>query len=459
MRVIICGAGKVGSAIAEYLVSEKHDVVMIDTSAELIGTIGDTLDVQAFVGNAAEPSMLHLAGATDADMIIAATESDEVNMLSCQVASTLFAVPLKLARIRNSDYLQPRWEKLFNPGHVPVDALISTENAIARTITRRVHASNAFDIIPLADDKVRVIGIKISESCPLITTPIRQITALFPDLQCVILSIVRNEQIIIPKSRDYLCLDDRIYFCVASEHVNRAMTIFGYQGKKTTQRVLVIGASELGVLLVEQLMQAGDNINITVIEKDRERAYKVAEMIPNVSVLAGDVMDNSLLDELDIDTFDTSVAVTKDDELNTLATLMLKKMGVKRGIAIVDKYGYSSLVSNLGVDVVISPRVITVSSIIQHIRQGRIYSAHSLFEGRAELFEISALSTSSVVGKKIRNLGLPKGVIFGGIIRDDQLVMPYPDTVIYEDERIIVFAEQQDVRAVEKLFSVTMDYF
>ena len=459
MRVIICGAGTVGSAIAEYLVGEKHDVVMIDKSAEIISNIGDILDVQAFVGNAAEPSVLDLAGAVNADMIIASTESDEVNMLSCQVASTLFNVPLKLARIRNSDYLSPRWEKLFGRDSVPVDALVSTENAVARTIARRVYASHAFDIIPLAQDRVRVVGIRITANCPIIKTPLRQVTALFPDVRCVVISIARNEQIFTPESYDYLLEGDRIYFSVATDHLERAMTIFGYQGDKKAQNILIIGAGKLGILLVEELKSAEDEINITIVEKDRDRAYKSAEALPHASVLAGDVMDSNLLEELDIDKFDISIAVTKDDELNTLATLMLKKKGVKRGIAVIDKFGYSGLVSNLGVDVVISPRVITVSSIIQHIRQGRIHSAYSLFEGRAELFEISALSTSSVVGKKIRDLGLPKGVIIGGVIRDDTLMMPYPDTVIYEDERVIVFAQQESVRAAEKLFSVTMDYF
>ncbi len=459
MRVIICGAGKVGIAIAEYLVAEKHDVVMIDKSPDIIARVGDTLDVQAFVGNAAEPSMLEIAGAQDADMLIAATESDEVNMVSCQVASALFHVPVKLAKIRNTDYLLPRWEQLFGRDNIPVDALISTEDSIARTITRRVNASNAFDVIPLAGDKMRAIGIRIPKTCSLLRTPLRQLTTLFPDLQCSIVCIVRNEQFIIPKSRDYLLAGDQIYFCAATEDVDRAIKIFGFQDNEETQRVLVIGASHLGVALVEELMQTGGNISVTLIEKDRERAYRVAEILPKVSVLAGDVMDNALLDEVDVETFDTSVAITKDDELNTLATLMLKKMGIKRGIAIVDKSGYTNLVANLGVDVVISPRLITVSSIIQHIRRGRIHSAYALFDGRAELFEISALSTSSVVGKTIGSLSLPKGVIIGGIIRDNKIIMPRPDVTIYEDERVIVFARQEAVRAVEKLFSVTLEYF
>ncbi len=459
MRVIVCGAGRVGNAIAEYLVAEKHDVVMIDNSPETVARIGDTLDVQAFVGNSAEPSMLELAGAADADMLIASTESDEVNMTSCQVANALFKVPLKLARIRNSDYLLPRWEKLFNRENIPIDALVSTEDAIARTITRRVNAFNAFDVIPLANDSMRAIGIKVPDNCPLLRTPLRQLTTLFPDLQCTILCIVRNEQFIVPKSRDYLLAGDQVYLCAATSHIERAITIFGFTDSGQTQRVLIIGASHLGMALLEQLLKTSDNISITVIEKDRDRAYRVAETMPKVSVLAGDVMDNALLEEVDVETFDTSVAITKDDELNTLATLMLKKMGIKRGIAIVDKSGYSSLVSNLGVDVVISPRLITVSSIIQHIRRGRIHSAYALFDGRAELFEISALSTSSVVGKTIGSLNLPKGVIFGGIIRDNKVIMPHPDVTIYEDERVIVFARQEAVRAVEKLFSVTLEYF
>ena len=459
MRVIICGAGKVGFAIAEYLVAEKHDVVMIDEAQDVIARVGDILDVQAFVGKASSPSMLNIAGAQDADMLIACTASDEVNMISCQIGSALFNIPLKLARIRNSDYLENRWEKLFNRENIPVDALISTEDAIARTISRRVHASNAFDVIPLAHDKMRAIGIKIPEECALVRTPLRQLTTLFPDLQCTIMCIVRNEQFIIPTSRDYLLAGDQIYFCAATEHVERAIKIFGFEGKEATQRVLVIGANYLGVSLVEELRKTSKNISITLIEKDRDLAYKVAQNLSTVAVLSGDVMDNVLLDEIDVETFDTSVALTKDDELNTLATLMLKKRGVNRGIAIVDKSGYSSLVSNLGVDVVISPRLITVSSIIQHIRRGRIHSAYALFDGRAELFEISALSTSSVVGKTIGSLSLPKGVIIGGIIRDQEIIMPYPDVTIYEDERIIVFARQAAVRAVEKLFSVTLEYF
>lgn len=456
MKVIICGAGQVGFHIAAYLASEQHEVTVIDQSPELIAKVNESIDVQAFVGNASQPDVLENADAADSDMIIAVTYGDEVNMVACQVAHSLFNVPTKIARIRQQSFLEPVWADLFSRDHMPIDVIISPEIEVAQAISRRLAVPGAFDMIPLADDKVRVIGVRCSEDCPIVHTPLRQLTELFPDLNIVIVGIVHEENAFVPRSTDQMLPGDEVYFAADSAHVPRALAAFG-QEESAAQRLVVLGGGNIGLNLAK-LITATTDISVRVIERDPARARKLASTMPDIMVTCGDGLDAEILEEINIQSADTVVAVTDDDETNILASLLAKRYGVERTIALANKTTYSSLVTTLGIDVLVNPRAITVSTILQHVRRGRIRAVHSLRDGFGEIIEAEAMETSPLVGAQIKEANLPSGVIIGAIVRNGEVVIPRGDTDVRARDRVILLATADTVKKVEKLFAVRLNF-
>jgi trk system potassium uptake protein len=458
MKVIVCGAGQVGFNIAHYLASENNDVTVIDQRPELIRKVSDTLDVQAVLGYASHPPVLEQAGAGDADMIIAVTAADEVNMVACQVAHSLFNVPTKIARVRNQSYLQPIWANLFSRDHLPIDVIISPEIEVARAITRRLQVPGAIDVIPLANDKVRLIGVRCDEQCPLINTPLRQLTVLFPDLNIVIIGIVRGGKAIVPAAEDQMLDGDEVYFVVDTQHVDRAMSAFGRDDQEA-RRIIVFGGGNIGLFLAQQLEAEHPGGSVKVIEANKDRAEYVAKTLHRTVVLNGDVLDPEILHEASVAAAETVVAVTNDDETNILAALLAKRYGCRRAMTLINKTSYNALVSPLGIDVVISPRAITVSNILQHVRRGRIHAVHSLHEGFGELIEADALETSSLVGRPLRDVKLPNGVLLGAVVHEGRVISPRGSTVVQAGDRVILFATTDAVKKVEKMFSVRLEYF
>ncbi|HSV29190.1 MAG TPA: Trk system potassium transporter TrkA [Candidatus Omnitrophota bacterium] len=458
MKVIVCGAGQVGFNIAHYLAGENNDVTVIDQRPELIRKISDTLDVQAILGYASHPSVLEQAGAGDADMIIAVTHADEVNMVACQVAHSLFNVPTKIARVRSQSYLQPMWATLFSRDHLPIDVIISPEIEVARAITRRLQVPGALDVIPLANDKVRLIGVRCTEMCPLINTPLRQLTVLFPDLNVVIIGIVRNGKALVPTAEDQMLEGDEVYFVVDTSQVERALAAFGSE-EQESRRIVIFGGGNIGLFLAQQIEAEHPGASVKVIETNKERAEYVAKTLHRTVVLHGDVLDPEILHEASVAAAETVVAVTNDDETNILAGLLAKRYGARRAMTLINKTTYNALMGPLGVDVVISPRAITVSNILQHVRRGRIHAVHSLHEGFGELIEADALETSSLVGKPLRDVKLPNGVLLGAVVRDGQVISPRGNTVVQAGDRVVLFAAADAVKKVEKMFSVRLEYF
>jgi trk system potassium uptake protein TrkA len=458
MKVIVCGAGQVGFNIAHYLAGESNDVTVIDQRPDLIRKITDTLDVQAILGHASHPSVLEQAGAGDADMIIAVTHADEVNMVACQVAHSLFNVPTKIARIRSQTYLQPMWAALFNREHLPIDVIISPEIEVARAITRRLGVPGAIDVIPMAGDKVRLIGVRCDQQTPLINTPLRQLTVLFPDLNIVIIGIVRDGRPIVPTAEDQMLDGDEVYFVVDTQHVPRALDAFGREGQEA-RKIVIFGGGNVGLFLAQQIEEEHPAASVKVIEADKERAEYVAKSLHRAVVLHGDVLDPEILTEAGVAHAEAVVSVTNDDETNILASLLAKRYGARRSMSLINKTTYSALMGPLGIDVVVSPRAITVSNILQHVRRGRIHAVHSLHEGFGELIEADALETSSLVGKPLREVKLPNGVLLGAVVRNGAVISPRGTTVIQAGDRVVLFAASEAVKKVEKMFSVRLEYF
>ncbi|ARJ65536.1 Trk system potassium transport protein TrkA [Magnetospirillum sp. ME-1] len=458
MKVIVCGAGQVGFNIAHYLAGENNDVTIIDQRPDLIRKVSDTLDVQVVLGFASHPAVLEQAGAGDADMIIAVTAADEVNMVACQVAHSLFNVPTKIARVRSQSYLAPIWANLFSREHLPIDVIISPEIEVARAITKRLQVPGAIDVIPLVGDKVRLIGVRCTGNCPLINTPLRQLTVLFPDLAIVIIGIVRDGKAIVPTSEDQMLEGDEVYFVVDTEHVDRALTAFGREDQEA-RRIVIFGGGNIGLFLAQQLEAARPNTSIKIIESNKERAEFAAKAVGHTVVIHGDALDPEILEEASVGAAEAVVAVTNDDETNILSGLLAKRYGCRRTMALINKTTYNSLVAPLGIDVAINPRAITVSNILQHVRRGRIHAVHSLHEGFGELIEADALETSSLVGKPLRDVKLPAGVLLGAVVHDGKVVSPRGSTVIHPGDRVILFATADAVKKVEKMFSVRLEYF
>ncbi len=458
MKFIICGAGQVGTSIARHLAAEENDVVVIDQSPELIGKIGDSLDVQGIVGFASHPEVLERAGAADADMLIAVTKDDEINMVACQVAHSLFNVPTKIARVRHQSYLDPAWGNLFSRDHMAIDVIISPEIEIARAIARRLQAPGSFEMIPLIDGKVRVIGVRCGADCPLINTPLRQLTGLFPDLNIAILVILRQGQPLFVSGESQMLAGDDVYFAVDSEHVSRVMAAFGHE-EPEARRVVIVGAGNIGIFLAQSIEASQPGANVKVVESNRLAAERASQALSRTTVLVGDVLDSNILAEANVHNAETIVLVTNDDEVNVLAALLAKRQGCRRAVALINNPVFGPLITNLGIDVAVSPRAITVSTILQHVRRGRIRSVHSLGEGVGEVIEGDALETSPLVGNPLKDIDLPIGVVIGALVRGEDVIIPRGETVIKTGDRIVLFAGAEAVKKIEKMFSVRLEYF
>ncbi len=458
MKVIICGAGQVGFNIARYLSSEGADITLIDQSEALVTKIADSLDVQGMVGFASHPDILERAGAPDADMVIAVTYADEVNMVACQICHSLFDVTTKIARVRHQSYLNPLWSDLFSRDHMPIDVIISPEIEVARAVSRRLEVPGAFDVIPLADGKVSLIGVHCTSETPILDTPLRQLTGLFPDLHILVIGLQRDGRAVVVTPEDVMLDGDDVYFVAETAHLTRAMVAFGHE-EKEARRVIIVGGGNIGLSLAEIVEEKYPHVALKLIEINKERAEYVAQQLKRTVVIHGDALDQEILEEANVKATETVIAVSNDDEVNILTSLLAKRFGTQRAVTLVNSTTYSPLIGTLGIDTVVSPREITVSTILQHVRQGRIRSVHSLSEGFGEIIEAEALETSSLVGVPLREADLPEGVLVGAIVRGDEVIIPRGDTVIKPKDQVVIFAAASAVKSVEKLFAVRLEFF
>jgi len=458
MRVVICGAGQVGYGIAEQLAAEQNDVSVIDMSPQLIQALRDTLDVRGFVGHGAHPDVLTQAGIEQADMIIAVTLYDEVNMIACQVAHSLFNVPTKIARIRAQDYLKPHWSDLFSSNHLPIDVIISPEVEVGEMILRRLQLPGAVDTVYFANGDVVVVGIECHEECPVVDTPLSQLTELFPDLRAVVVGILRDGSLFVPRSADSMLVGDLVYVVSHKDQVRRTLSIFGHD-EQEAHRVVIAGGGNIGLFVAATLEARGSRAKVKIVESTRDRAVVIAEQLKRTVVLHGNALDQDILREADVHEADTLVAVTNDDEVNILACVMAKRLGCRRTMALINNRSYPTFTRALGIDATVNPRTVTVSRILQHVRRGRIRGVHTIENGLAEVIEAEALETSPLVGKPLRELDLADGIRIGAIYREGKVIVPDGASQIAAKDRVIIFAMAERVRQVEQMFRVSLDFF
>ncbi|MDP2520180.1 Trk system potassium transporter TrkA [Shimia thalassica] len=458
MKVIICGAGQVGWQIARHLSGEKNDVTVVDSNPELVSRATDTLDVQGIAGFASYPDILDKAGARDADMIIAATYSDEVNMVTCQVAHSVFAIPRKIARLRSQSYLDAIYSDLYRRDHMPIDVVISPEREVAEAALKRLSAPAAFDTETFLDGRVQMLGLTLDEECPVVNTPLRQLTDLFSTLKAVVVGVRREGTLFAPEPNDQLFVGDEIYVFTFTEDANRTMEVFGKDQKKQ-ERVILIGGGNVGLMVAQQLEKRADRIRVKVIENSRSVAEVAAEALERTIVLHGDGLDSAILSEAGIDRADAVLAVTDDDKVNMLASVRAKSRGCPMAIALINDPTLVPLMNPLSIDAYINPRATTVSSILRHIRHGRVRDVYSIGDAEAEIIEAEVLSTSPIAGQQVRDVDFPEGVLIGAILKGKEVIKPKGGTRIEEGDVIALFSLASDVPEVERLLQVSIDFF
>jgi trk/ktr system potassium uptake protein len=458
MKVIICGAGQVGWQIARHLSGERNDVTVVDNNAELVRRATDTLDVQGIAGHASYPDILERAGARDADMIIAATYSDEVNMVTCQVAHSVFSIPRKIARLRGQSYLTAIYSDLYRRDHMPIDVVISPEREVAEAALRRLAAPAAFDTELFLEGQVQLLGIQLDADCPVLNTPLRQLTDLFSTLRAIVVGVRRKEKLFAPEPGDQLFADDQVYVVTHVDDMARTFEIFG-KVLHRQERVIIIGGGNVGLAVALALEGRTERLRAKVIEKNRASAERAADALERTIVLNGDGLSMELLAEAGIDRADAVLAVTDDDKTNLLASVRAKQAGCPMAIALVNDPTLLPLMEPLNIDAYINPRATTVSSILRHIRHGRVRGVYSIGDAEAEVIEAQILSTSPLAGRQIRDIDFPEGVLVGAVMKDGKVMRPTGGMRIDEGDVIVVFALAADVPEVERLFQVSIDFF
>ena len=460
MKALVCGAGSVGRQIARRLAQERADVTVVDRNPELIRRIADELDVTGVDGLASHPAVLERAGAQDADIIIAATRSDEVNMMACQVAYSIFQIPQKIARIRSLGYLDERWRtKMFQSRHMPVDEVIYPERDVAESISHWIAMPTTTEAVPFLDGQVRLVGLRLGEDCPVLDTPLRQLTELFENLRAIVLAVRRGDDLLVPGGLDVLQSGDEVRFVAPRTEVDRALGLFGFAAERV-RRLLVLGGGSVGATcatIAEDKLQVP---NIRLIERDTERAEELAGERTRTTVIRGDALDPLVLADGRAHECDAVVAATDDHRVNVLASGLAKEMGCKRVLALMRGDRFRNIADRVGVDATVDPEVATVSAILRHIRRGPLRAIHAVQGGGGDVIEARVLPTSGIVGKRVRESGLPSAARIGAVLAaNGMLKQTGGDLVFEENDRVVLFADSRETRRVEGLFQVGLGFF
>jgi trk system potassium uptake protein TrkA len=450
MKVIICGAGQVGSSIARHLAMEGADVTVIDISAQNARRIDESFDVLGMVGHASYPEVLERAGARDADMLIAVTRSDEVNMVACQVAYSIFKIPRRIARLRHQGYLAPIWKGLYADDQLPINVIITPELEVANGIVRRLKTPGAFDTVMLGDGRIQLLGIHCTSStCALRNREIGGLLAMEPNIAVV--ALVRDGEAFLPAKTERLRLGDSVYVIIRPEDADRVMQLFGHE-EKAAHRIVIIGAGNVGLSLAKRLADSVPALSMKLIENSEHRAEQVSrELGSNAVVIHGDALDKEILTEANISGCQTVVAVTDDDETNIFASVLAKREGCARAITLVNKSVYEGILPGLGIDAVVSPNNITISGILRHVRPRSVSALYTLRENFGEVIEATAQPQARITREPLGEIEIPDGMLIGAIVRQNQVIMPSDDLAIEAGDHVIAMVTYEALQEAEHL--------
>ena len=461
MNIIICGAGRVGFTISKLLSEQGHSITVIDQSSEDIQKINDSLDVKAIVGKATYPSILEKANASETDMIIAVTRNDEINMLICQIAFSIFNIQKKIARIRSQDYLNPKFSRVYNKENLPIDVIISPEIEIAKSIQRKLEAPGALDSVPFADSKIRLLEILIKDNCKLIDIKLNELTKKFPNLEANIIAIIRGDKFFIPKKTDTVKSDDKIYVIINSSQMAETLEAFGHT-EKISKKILIIGGGNIGFNLAKNIEETLDSVRVKIVEKDKDRAEYLANELNDTIIINGNGLDEEVLTEANLDESETVLALTNDDEDNLMVSVLVekftkdqKKIEDKRTMALINKPNYSLLQSSLKIDDLIDPRMNTVSSILKHVHKGTIENAYTISNGEYEVIEAEIIETSELINKELKNSNLPDEIRIGAVLRDKKVIIPRSNFVFQKDDQVVFLVKKDFISVIENIFRLS----
>ncbi len=457
MKIIILGAGQVGISTAEILAKEDNDITLIDNVASQMEGLQDRLDIRTIVGSASHPSVLEQAGGPDADLILAVTDQDEVNMAACQVAYTLFRTPKKIARIRSVEYLTHT--EIFSDDSIPVDVIISPEQLVTQHVLHLIEYPGALQVVDFAGGKIKLVGLKAYHGGPLVGRELRTIREDLPTVEARVAAIYRHDRPIIPEGDTIIEPNDEVFIVAAAPHIPIVMSEF-CAVEAPGQNIMLVGAGKIGLQLARTLEQ--NNYQVKLVEHGAERARQVAEQLDATIVLRGDAADEDLMLQENIDAMDVFCSLTNDDEANILSAMLAKRLGAHRAMALINRSAYVDLIESSVLDVAISPSLITVGSLLTHVRRGDTIAVHSLRRGAAEAIETIAhgdATSSSVVGRRIEEISLPSGTRVGALLRNQEVIIPHHDTVIEAEDHVILFViDKKHIRDVERLFQVKVTF-
>ncbi len=457
MKIIILGADQVGSTLAETLANEKNDITVVDTDTNKLRELKDRIDIGTITGQASHPDVLERAGGDDADMIIAVTGSDEINMVACRVAYSLFQTPKKICRIRSTSYLVS--QKLFGKHGIAVDVVISPELIMSDYISRLIDLPGALQVLDFADGKVQLVAVKAFYGGPLVGQEIRLLRQHMPNIETRVAAIFRKDRPIIPEGSTVIEAEDEVFFVAAQENIRACMSELR-RLDKPYKRLIIAGGGNIGLRLAQNIEQ---RYQVKVIESDQQRCVYLSEQLDKAIVLNGEASHQDLLLDENIEDTDVFVALTNDDEANIMSSLLAKRLGAKKVMALINNPAYVDLVQGGEVDIAISPQQATIGSLLTHVRRGDVVKVHSLRRGAAEAMEAIAhgdQASSKVVGRAIANIDLPEGTTIGAIVRNEEVLIAHDDTIVESDDHVILFlVDRKMIKEVERLFQVGFSFF
>ncbi|HBR96207.1 MAG TPA: Trk system potassium transporter TrkA [Gammaproteobacteria bacterium] len=457
MKIIVLGAGQVGSTVANSLAKENNDITVVDTNADVLNDLHNTLDIRTIQGSGSHPAILKDAGAEDADMIVAATNADEVNMVACQIAYSMFRTPTKIARIRSQGYLA-EGAQLFKNDNIPVDVLISPERLVTDHIERIIEHPGALQVLDFADGLVRLVGVIVDENAPMNQRCLSVLQALLPDVECRVTAIYRNEKGFIPDGKTLVQAGDIVFFLSSRADTSAVMGQFRTV-ELPNRRVMIAGGGNIGSGLAHRLE---GRYQVKIIEANKDRSELLAANLKRTLVFEGDAADHDLLISENIQDMDVFCALTNDDEANILSAMLARRMGAGKVMSLINRPAYVDLVERGFIDVAVSPQQVTIGSLLTHIRRGDVVAVYSLRKGAAEAIEAVAHgdeTNSKVVGRRIEDLPLPPSAMIGALVRDGEMIIAHHDTVIAsEDHIILLVVNKEHIRDVEKLFQVDVTF-
>ena len=457
MKIIILGAGQVGSSVAQNLASEANDITVVDNRPEVLRDLQDRIDIRTVIGPASHPEVLTRAGAEDADMILAVTNSDETNMIACQVAYTLFHTPIKVARVRAQEYLA--YPKLFTQEALPVDVLISPEQLVTDYIRRLIEQPEALQVLEFAGGRVQLVAVRAVQGGPLVGQELRELRTHMPGVEARVAAIYREGGDILPAGDTVVEANDEVFFIAARKHI-RAVTSELRDLDKPVKRVIIAGGGNIGLRLAKSIES---RYQVKLIDRNPETARRLSEQLDRAIVLLGDAADEELLLDENIENTDIFCALTNDEEANILSAMLAKRLGARKVMSLINRPSYVDLVQSEAIDIAISPQQATIGSLLTHVRRGDVAAVHSLRRGAAEAIEAVAhgdKKTSRVVGRAVDDIKLPPGTTIGAIVRGEEVIIAHHDTVIETEDHVILFlVDKQHIRAVERLFQVGVTFF